>query len=53
MHKIIYIVACWLFTASYGQFNLLNASSPDEVGKKTEKQQELDYNEPFSLPLRG
>ena len=50
MHKNIYILACLLVTASYGQFNLLNASSPDEVGKKTEKQQELDYNEPLVYP---
>ncbi len=50
MHKFIYILACLLVTASYGQFNLLNASSPDEVGKKTEKQQELDYNEPLVYP---
>ena len=50
MHKIIYVLACLLVTASHGQFNLLNASSPDEVGKKTEKQQELDYNEPLVYP---
>ena len=50
MHKFIYILACLLVSASYGQFNLLNASSPDEVGKKTEKQQELDYNEPLVYP---
>jgi len=50
MNKFIYILACLLVTASYGQFNLLNASSPDEVGKKTEKQLELDYNEPLVYP---
>ena len=33
-----------------GQFNLLNASSPDEVGVKTDKQEELDYNEPLVYP---
>ena len=33
-----------------GQFNLLNASSPEEVGVKTEKQEELDFNEPLAYP---
>lgn len=33
-----------------GQFNLLNASSPEEVGVKTEKQEDLDFNEPLAYP---
>ena len=32
------------------QFNLLNASSPEEVGVKTDKQEELDFNEPLVYP---
>lgn len=32
------------------QSNLLNANTPSEVGKKTQKQIELDFNEPIEHP---
>lgn len=35
---------------SFGQFNLLNADSPDDVGKKTKQQKALDFNQPLEYP---
>ena len=50
MKKFFIIVFILLSFYVSGQFNLLNASSPEEVGVKTEKQEELDFNEPLVYP---
>ena len=51
MHRINFTIL-FSFTClfSFSQFNLLNADSPDEVGKKTEQQELLDYNKPLEYP---
>ena len=47
-----FLVFCFLFISSelISQSNLLNANKPSDIGKKTEKQISLDFNEPLEHP---
>jgi len=44
---IVTIFVASVTLASYGQANILNASSPEEIGKKTENQIKLDNDRPL------
>ena len=46
LRKNFIILFSFVSLFSFSQFNLLNADSPDEVGKKTEQQELLDFNNP-------
>ena len=50
--KKYFLVFCFLFISNelISQSNLLNASTPTDIGKKTEKQISLDFNEPLDHP---
>ncbi|GIR81722.1 MAG: hypothetical protein CM15mP83_4480 [Flavobacteriaceae bacterium] len=49
MHKFISFLFAYLLLRPMGSL-IVECFIPDEVGKKTEKQQELDYNEPLVYP---
>ena len=40
-------------TSSFGQSNLLNAKTPDEIGKKTAEQDSLDNDKPLPYGYVG
>jgi gliding motility associated protien GldN len=44
------ILFSFLSLFSFSQSNLLNADSPEEVGKKTKQQKALDFNQPLDYP---
>ena len=51
MIKYFLIFCFFLFSDQImSQSNLLNANTPSEIGKKTQKQIELDFNEPIEHP---
>ena len=51
MIKYFLIFCLFLFSDQImSQSNLLNANTPSEIGKKTQKQIELDFNEPIEHP---
>ena len=50
LRKNFIILFSFVSLFSFSQFNLLNADSPDEVGKKTEQQELLDFNNPLEYP---
>jgi len=43
----IFILACVFFQNTYAQANLLNAKTPDEIGKKTAQQLAVDVDTPI------
>lgn len=47
---LFFTLFLFLCHSSFGQSNLLNAKSPQDVGKKTPEQIALDYNEPLAYP---
>ncbi len=44
---IVTVFGVFMTLSSYGQANILNASSPEEIGKKTEEQIKLDNDLPL------
>ncbi len=44
---IVFLMACLLSVAVYGQRNILNAKTPEDIGKKTDSQIANDNDEPL------